>query len=205
MSDTNRNDERDEVLFALHRECSNPTAQQIIQWVEKYPQFADDIRDHAAILKDWAAREALPVLEPNAAMLSRSQSRAMDALHKAQMAPVAEPAGGVTRTFEQIMASCGTDVPQLSRQLNIGRGILSALVSGRMLAPVGDRLVTVFMSCLSITRDVFNVALQSALATPRLGHAKAEGTPSVIPRSYEDLVRASSMPDDRKHFWLGED
>ena len=205
MTDTNRNDERDVVLFALHRECSNPTAQQIIQWIEKYPQFADDIRSHDAILKDWAAREGLPVLEPNAAMISRSQSRAMNALHKAQMAPVAEQAGAATRTFEQIMASCGTDVPQLSRKLNIGRGVLAALVSGRMLAPVGERLITAFMSSLSITRDAFNAALQSALATPRLGHAKAEGTPSVIPRSYQDLVRASSMPDDRKHFWLGED
>lgn len=204
MSDTNRKDERDEVLFALHRECSNPTAQQIIQWIEKYPQFADDIRAHAAILKDWAASEAFPVLEPSGAMLSRSQSRAMDALHKAQIAPLAERAGAETRTFEQIMASCGTDVPQLSRKLNIGRGILSALVSGRMLAPVGDRLVEAFMSSLSITQDVFNAALQYAQATPRLGHAKAEGTPTVIPRTYEELVRASSMLDDRKRFWLGE-
>ena len=40
---------------------------------------------------------------------ARSQSRAMDALHKAQIAPVAEKAGAATRTFEQIMASCGTD------------------------------------------------------------------------------------------------
>lgn len=205
MNDPNRTNERDDVLFALHRECTNPTAEQIITWIERYPQFADDIRSHAAIIKDWIAREGRPVLEPSEAMLSRSHSRAMDALYKAQIAPVAEQAGATAPTFDQIMASCGTDVPELSRKLNIARGVLSALVSGRMLAPVGERLIAALTASLSISRDVFNSALQSAQATPRLGHAKADGTPSVIPRSYEDIVRASSMSADRKQYWLGED
>lgn len=205
MNDPNKNKERDEVLFALHRECSNPSAAQIIAWTERYPQFADDIRSHAAIIKDWAAREGMPVLEPDAAMISRSQSRAMDALYKAQLAAAEEQAGVTARTFDQIMASCGTDVPQLSRKLNIGRGILSALVSGRMLGPVGERLVAALTSCLSISKNAFNEALRLAQATPRLEHAKADGMPSVIPRSYEELVRSSSMPDDRKRYWLGEE
>ena len=205
MNDQNRNRERDEVLFALHRECNNPTAEQIITWIERYPHFADDIRSHAAIIKDWAACEGMPVLEPNEAMLSRSHSRAMDALYKAQNAPAAEPAGTTAPTFDQVMAASGTDVPELSRKLNISRGILSALVSGRMLTPVGERLIAALTSCLSISRDAFNAALQSAQATPRLGHAKADGTPNVIPRSYEDLIRASSMPEERKQYWLGED
>jgi hypothetical protein len=189
----------------LHRECSNPTAEQIVKWIEQYPHLADDIRSHAAIIKDWAAREGLPMLEPSEAMVSRGHSRAMDALHKAQTARSAESAGANALTFDQIMASCGTDVPQLSRKLHIARGVLSALVSGRMLPPVGERLIAALTSCWSISREVFNDALQSALASPRLGHAKAEGIPSVIPRSYEDLVRASSMTADRKQYWLGED
>ncbi len=205
MNDPNSTNERDQVLFALHRECNNPTAEQIITWIERYPQFADDIRAHAAIIKDWVAREGRPVLEPSEAMLSRSHSRAMDALYKAQIAPVPAQAGATASTFDQIMASRGTDVPELARKLNIARGVLSALVSGRMLAPVGERLIAALTSTLSISRDLFNGALQSAQAAPRLGHAKADGTPRVIPRSYEDLVRASSMSADRKQYWLGED
>ena len=205
MNDLNQNNERDRILFALHKECTNPTAEQIISWVQRYPKYADDIRSHAAIIKDWAAREGMPVLEPNEAMLSRSQSRAMDALYKARMASAAEQAVATAPTFDQIMASRGTDVPELSRKLDISRGILSALVGGRMLPPVGERLVAALTNCLEISREVFNSALQFACGAPRLGHAKAEGTPSVIPRSYEDLVRASSMPAERKQFWLGED
>ena len=84
MNDPNRTKERDDVLFALHRECSNPTADQIITWIERYPQFADDIRSHAAIIKDWVAREGEPVLVPSEVMLSRGQSCTMDTFHKAQ-------------------------------------------------------------------------------------------------------------------------
>jgi hypothetical protein len=205
MNDLDQNQERDEILFALHKEYTNPSAEQIILWVNRYPQYADDIRSHAAIIKDWAAREIMPVLEPSEAMLSRGQSRAMDALYKAQTASVAQQSGATASTFDQIMASRGTDVPELSRKLDVSRGVLSALVSGRMLPPVGERLVAAMTNYLAISREVFNSALQFACATPRLGHAKAEGTPNVIPRSYEDLVRASSMPADRKQFWLGEE
>jgi len=204
MSDPDMNKDRDEVLFALHKECTNPTAEQIMAWVHRFPKYADDIRSHAAILKDWAAREAMPVLEPSEALLSRSQSRALNALYKTQMAAPSEPAREATVTFEQVMALRGTDVPALSRKLDISRGILAALVGGRMLPPVGERLVEAVMGCLNMTREMFNRAMEAACASPRLGHAKAEGTPNVIPRSYEDLVRASSMADERKQYWLGE-
>ena len=74
-----------------------------------------------------------------------------------------------------------------------------------MQAPVGERLVTALMGVLAIPRDAFNDALQAALAAPRIGHAKAEGTPTTIPRGYEELIHASSMTDERKRYWLGED
>ena len=64
--------DRDEVLFAFHQTCTDPTAEQIIEWVERFPQFADDIRAHAAILKDWAADE------DRAGAIKRLDKRNMD-------------------------------------------------------------------------------------------------------------------------------
>ena len=75
MNEHNRMDELDEVLFAFHRACANPSADEIIAWTSRYPQFADDIRAHAAILKDWAARGNLPADEPHELMLTRARSR----------------------------------------------------------------------------------------------------------------------------------
>jgi hypothetical protein len=205
MTDQNRAEDRDEVLFAFHRACNDPTAEQIIEWASRFPQFADDIRAHAALLKDWAAREGLPAEEPDETMLARGRSRALDALYNAEVALTSEETPASSRSFERMMYACGKDVPQLARDLNIARGILAALVGGRMLAPVGGRLVTALMAALAITHDAFNDALHSALAAPRIGHAKANGAPTVIAQSYEALIRSSSMTEERKHHWLSED
>src|SRR4051794_9861937 len=50
--------DRDAVLFAFHEACPRPTAEQIIDWTSRYPHFAEDIRDHAAVARDWVARAA---------------------------------------------------------------------------------------------------------------------------------------------------
>jgi hypothetical protein len=47
---------RDDALWAFHLACERPTAEQITDWTRRYPQFAEDIRAHAAVARDWAAR-----------------------------------------------------------------------------------------------------------------------------------------------------
>ena len=204
MTDQDRTEQRNEVLFAFHRECHDPTAEQIIHWVRRFPQFADDIRGHAAILKDWADREGLAAEELSEASLSRSRSRVLNALYNAEAALTKQQVGP-ERTFEQLMNASATDIPQLARDLDIARTVLAALVAGRMLAPVGKRLVSALMARLAITLGEFDIALRLALALPRIGHAKADGIAAVIPRSYNELVRDSSMTDERTQYWLGED
>lgn len=203
MINENQDTERDAVLFTLHKSCTNPTAAEIDEWVTRYPQYADEIRSHAAIIKDWAARKGLPGADPDPAMVSRSHSRTMDALHKARATSPCSQAAALT--FDQIMAASGSNVPDLARMLDINRGVLAALVGGRMLAPVGERLVSALVNCWAITVGTFDTALHLALAAPKLGIPKAASNPTVIPRSYEDLVRASSMSEGRKKYWLGEE
>src|ERR1700720_1062418 len=85
MSKHNIAEERDDVLFAFHQACERPTAQQIIEWAERYPQFADDIRAHAAVSRDWAACKELPVAEADETMLDRAYSNALSALYDAEI------------------------------------------------------------------------------------------------------------------------
>lgn len=204
MNTPTANQERDEVLFAFHQECTNPTAQEIINWVNRYPEYADDIRSHAALMKDAAARESLPTADLSPEMISRAQSRVMDALHRARVNCGVE-AGASVMTFEQVMAKTNTNVPDLARKLNIARSVLASLINGRMLAPVGDRLRSELTNIWRISQEQFDQAVRRALAAPSVSHAKSEGTPAVIPRSYAEVVHASSMPDARKRYWLGED
>jgi hypothetical protein len=194
---------RDEVLFAFQQTCEQPTAQDIIDWTDRYPQFAEDIRAHAAIARDWAARRDFPVVEPDEDLLARGRSRVLNALYNAEVAAkaVADP----SKSFQHLMAKRGIDVPQLARELDIARSVLADLVNGGMLAPLGTKLVAALAGKLEASLEALDQAVQYALASPRLGHAKAEGTPTIIPRPYEEVVRTSNMTSERKAYWLSND
>ena len=59
-SQEDRDNARDEVLYAFHRAYERPSAAEIIEWVTRYPQFAEDIRGHAALARDWAGGQSRP-------------------------------------------------------------------------------------------------------------------------------------------------
>jgi transcriptional regulator with XRE-family HTH domain len=211
MSKERNTESRDEVLLAFQQACERPTAAQIIGWCQRFPQFAEDIRDHAAIAWDMAEREALPAPSVDPSMLERGFSQVLHLMHVAESSavPQASPAPAQTAesapTFQQLMKARGTDVPKLARELDIERGVLADLLSGRMLPPISNRFVLALTSALNAKAEAFAAALRSALNSPRLGHAKADETPVVVPRSYESIIRDSSMTPERKQYWLDEE
>ena len=77
MNQRNTAPDRDEVLFAFHQACERPTAMQITEWTKRYPEFADDIRAHAAVRLDCIAGSDDVDLEPDETMLARGRSRAL--------------------------------------------------------------------------------------------------------------------------------
>ena len=74
-----------------------------------------------------------------------------------------------------------------------------------MLVPAGQRLMQAFTAAVQVTRDQFMHAHRLAVASPKMSHAKASGTPTVNQRSYEDIIRSSTMSPERRAYWLGED
>lgn len=201
-SNHNNTDSRDEVLFAFDQACSCPSAAQIIEWCERYPQFAEDIRAHAAISRDMAARATLPAEKANETMLARGFSRVLNLLYDAEKvaATAATP-----QSFQQVMAARDTDPRRLACELDIERGVLADLFGGRMRAPVGERLVAALTAALAMTRGAFDAALDFVLRTPSAAHAKATQAPTAAPRTYEAIIRSSGMSEERKRYWLGED
>ncbi len=209
MTDRNQTPDRDEVLFAFHQACIRPTIDDIVEWTKKFPQFADDIRTHASVSRDWAARKDFRSEEPSETMLARAFSRALNALYNAEVETASAGNASTPQTFHQILSACGKDVPMLAREIgrdiSIARSVLADLVNGGMHPPVGRRFQNAVVSALSITSDLFHSALQTAQNTPRLGQAKANTTPTVIARSYEDIVRSSDMTPEQIRYWLDED
>lgn len=205
MTDQTKATRRDEVLFAFHRECATPTLNQIINWTQRYPEFADDIRAHAGIMRDWAADEEAEEEVVDELMMNRARSRALNAIYNAQAAEQAKTQAAPETTFDQLLSSAGLDTRQLGRAIDVGRDVLSDLFRGRMSPPIGPRLIKALLEQLKATRAQFDHALAYAQSHPSIGHAKASQQPTIIQCSYEESIRRSSMSPERKSFWLEED
>jgi len=204
MTNPIRPDDRDDILFAFNQACSVPTAEQIIEWCNRYPQFADDIRDHAAISRDWAARQIRKEEATDETMLARGFSRVLNLLFEADNAP-STTTGPKVQSFREAADKRGLDVPKLSRQIDIDRSVLAALFNGRMLAPAGKRLVVAVTQALQLPVALFDELHRAALASPQLGHARSSGAPTIEPQTYETIVQISGMAPERKRYWMEED
>jgi len=202
MSKTNAAPDRDEVLFSFHRAHDRPTAAQVDEWAKRYPQFAEDIREHAAVLLEWADELEGEALEPDETMLARGRSRALNALHQARRE--ASSAAPVT-LWQDMLSAAGFTIPRLADHINIDRGVIAELAAGRMRLPIGKRLVEALIVTLNTTAEALEQAVSQLLGTRRLGHAKANRQPTVHARSYEEVIRDSPMSNERKRYWLGED
>ncbi|MFP5232685.1 MAG: hypothetical protein ACLGQX_08640 [Acidobacteriota bacterium] len=205
MIDQIKSADRDEVLFAFHQECERPSAEQIVEWVNRYPQFADDIRAHAAVAWDWATQALASEVEVDERMAARAYSEALNIIYAAETS--AETAQAVTqsRTFQQMQVAVGKETYQLAREMDVGRTVLADLFNGWMIPPIRRRLIEAIQSLLGITRVEFDAALDCTLNAPRFGHAKASHTPTATPRPCDDIIRDSNMSPERKRYWLEED
>lgn len=200
----NANANRDAVLLAFHQACERPTVQDLIDWTTKYPEFADDIRAHAGILRDWDAQQGVPMQAPEELTVTQARSRALSALHNARKV-AAQPTAPVAETFGAMLDSMDTNIRAVARRLDIGVDVLADMIDGVMTAPVGPRLVAAWTSLFEVSQSSFDRALANAQAAPSLGHAKAAGDIAIARRSYEDIVRSSSfMTEERIRYWLGE-
>lgn len=202
MNERAKREERDAILIAFHRECERPTTEQIIAWVERYPEYAEDIRTHAAVSLDWAARETDAEVEVSQSLLDRGFSNALNAFYDAEQRAKAE---ANVKSFQELAAARNIDVVQMAREMDIARGVLAALFNGLMLPPIRQRLVEHVCRLLAITRDAFDATLALVLSQPRFGHAKASTAPTVRARQCDEIIRDSPMTPERQRYWLEED
>src|SRR5436305_15230475 len=111
MIEQTRTPERDDVVFAFHQTCDNPTAEQVSEWTRRYPQYADDIRAHAALRTQWASEPDEQDAEPDESMLARGRSHALNLLHTARQEAAAAQTTS-EKTWPQAVSAAGFDIPR---------------------------------------------------------------------------------------------
>jgi hypothetical protein len=198
MSDI-RDKERDRVLMAFSNAFKKPTTEQIVEWIERYPQYADDVRAHAAVLRDWAAGAECTDEEVSPSALNAAYSNALNAIYSAQKKePSMEERSEAAVSFHDIAVARNIDVIQMARNMDIPRGVLADLFDGAMLRPIRKWLSAAVCRALKITDESFNAALDVVLENPHFGHAKASGAPTIRRRTCDEIIRESRMSAERK-------
>lgn len=185
---------RQAVLVAFHAACPRPSAVEIADWIGRHPEWADDIRIHAegalADPGDDAGSE-----EPSSGLLHRTRAMALATLKAAR----GEAATDAT-TFDRLLARVGLDLPMLANAVGLGRGPLVDLVHGRIDLPLPRKAAAALADALRTTIESFDEACRNG--SPRLGRAKANGTPAARRRPFVDVVRDDpSTPPAQKAVW----
>jgi hypothetical protein len=204
MIKLSRNQTRDEVLVAFDHAFASPTSENIAEWTARYPKFADDIRDHADIKLDWAETPESEFVHIDDTMLAQGRSRALNILHDLGKTAKTKTLETESMTWHKLLSSSNITIPMLAREINIDRMVLAELNAGRMRLPIGSRLIEALADALKVSIATLQCIFANlAAAPPKLGHAKADQQITITPRSYEEIIEASTMPPEQKQFWLG--
>jgi hypothetical protein len=200
MTNPNRDQDRDAVLLAFHKAYERPTAAQIIEWIDRYPQFADDIRAHAAVAREWDASREEQAVEASESLVAAAYSRALNLMFHASEIDAAGQS-----SFQEITTSRGMTTPQLAQAVGISRFVIADLFSGRMGRPVRNVFIDAVTQVLGMPRAAFDTVLQRALDQPMTGLAKASHAPRAVVRPYDEIIRTcDDMTEQEKKKWLEE-
>lgn len=209
MTNINRNERRDEVLFAFHQAYKRPTDVQIVEWIERYPEFAEDLRAHAAVAREMADADECEGEMPSESDLANAYSRALNAIYEAEQdLKNAAPAAALEVTFHDLLTIRGKDVPGLAREMSypvrMPRFVLAALFNGLMRGPFPARFSCTVQRVLSIDATQFLLCVDRSLAMPVMGPAKSTTMPTARARSCADIIRSSDLSSVDKDYWLSE-
>lgn len=197
--------ERDEVLIAFHEECDIPTRADVERWAVLHPQFAHDIREHAAVRLAMLADTIEAAAELDDDMIARAGSRVQAAMFAAEAGDrVVDATAAAGPTLNGMLKSAGLTQPELARRLPIKRVVVADLFAGRM-RDLRPRFSTAISRELGVSVAAFNVAHAHAARIPALGgRAKSVGQPVANQRSFEEIIRSSGMSEEEIAYWLAD-
>jgi len=197
--------ERDEVLIAFHEECDIPTRADVERWTRAHPDFAQDIREHAAVRLAMIADMVEQPAQLDDNMIARGRSRVQAAMFAAEAEDrVVDATTASGPTLNAMLKSSGLSQPELARRLPIKRIVVADLFAGRM-RDLRPRFSTAVSRELGVSLAEFNVAHAHAARIPVLGgRAKSVGQPVANQRTFEEIIRSSGMSEEEIAYWLAD-
>ena len=199
----------DDALNTFVQENDRPTAGNLQEWVERYPQFRKDLIDFAAA---WAEQLVLPAAEEIGAETEKLLvDRAMSHVHNVAYSRDVEMLRDTTtddpvRSLTGDAERAGTKPAELARACRLDLGLLSKLNS-RQIQPWTIPAELIRMLAEQMNKSVPAVMIFFA-GSPRAAVGKAylsRGKPTgTVQQSFAEAVRQSSLSEEEKARWLSE-
>ena len=199
----------DDALNTFVAANDRPTAGTVQEWVNRYPQFRDDLVEFAAF---WAEQLVLPPAaeigaEAEKVLVDRAMSHVLNVAYSRDVETQQQAASdGPVRSLMQDAQRAAMKPLQLARVCGLDLGLLSKL-NHRQIQPwtIPAELISILAEQLHKT----TAALTTYFAGPPLAAAGKTFLSSSKPTStgqqnFTDAVRGSSLSDADKARWLNE-
>ncbi len=199
----------DDALNTFVEENVRPTAENLQEWVNRYPQFRKDLVEFAAV---WAEQLVLPAAEEIGAeaekvLVDRAMSHVLNVAYSRDVEAVEQATSDdPVRNLTEDAQRAGMKPAQLAKECGLDLGLLSKL-NNRQIQPRTIPAELIGMLAEQLNKTV--AALKTFFAgRPRATAGKAylsRGKPAgMAQQSFADAVRQSSLSDEEKVRWLNE-
>ncbi|AUW47161.1 hypothetical protein [Rhizobium leguminosarum] len=201
---TDQNVTFDDVLTFLLEEDVTPSHENLLQWIQRYPQFSDDLTNYFA---EWAVQAETGDEE---IVQSRSErfvnigvSHALNLLH-ARKANAVPSARAQARTLAQFSRAVGLTFASLAAKVRLDEEIVTKLDLCRIpVASIPTVLATMLSELLKVgVEEVWRALSLPPRATSPRALQKSRGPAQVRTESFKDAITASAMPPEQKEEWL---
>lgn len=194
--DARAQDTQGDELHRIQAEFAVAYAQgeSLVEWIERYPEYALELSDLAFTLDD---QDAGPASEEGLAA-------ARNALTRARNQVLGTPPTSLSPGLAARATSLGYTVPQLARELHLGGDILFKLDHGMIrLETVPRRLLQQLTAALQWKLDVLPAQLVGARTAPVFYAADARPQSEEAQSFAEALAASGVMSNDDRLAWLG--
>ena len=209
MMENNIEPTLDDALNTFVQENDRPTAGNLQEWVDRYPQFRKDLIDFAAA---WAEQLVLPAAEGIGAeteklLVDRAMSHVHNVAYNRDVERLRQTAtDDSVRSLTGDAQRVGTRPAELAKACGLDLGLLSKL-NNRQIHPWTIPAELIGMLAEQLNKTVAALKIFFA-GPPRAAVGKAylsRGKPTASPQqSFAEAVQQSSLSDEEKARWLSE-
>ena len=198
-----------DALNAFVGENDRPTAENVHEWVNRYPQFRKDLVEFAAC---WSEQSVLPPAkeigaEAERALVARAMSNVLNLAYSRDVEAQEQAAGDdALSSLTQAAQSAGSTPLQLANECGLDLSLLSKL-NNKQIQPhsIPPKLMRMLAENLHETIGALKAYFSgpSIAVTGKSFLSQAKPT-AMQQQSFADAVRSSSLSEDEKSRWLNE-